>query len=147
MIRWFVVFWFSAEACSACREKKNNWGVPRIVVAAARLNFNTLYRVIGDLSSPRRRVNQTENDRRLSSSYKSHRPDLLAVDHAYPDVCPNFFVYFTGNPYTKPPLIDNLLRPLRAWKPRTPKTHKILLKLSYSARYVRHFICPPSSTR
>jgi len=81
LIRWFVAFWFSAEARFLCREKKEVRGAPRIAVVAARLNFNTPYKVIGDLSSSRRRVNQTENDRWLSSSFivLVFRPSIMCI--------------------------------------------------------------------
>lgn len=83
---------------SPCREKKEeNRGEPKVSVLAARLNFNTPYRVIGDLSASRRRVNQTENDRRLSSSYKFRHFDLLAIDHAYPDTSKLLLVCFTAS--------------------------------------------------
>lgn len=53
------------------RKKKKKWieAHQGSAVVAARLNFNTLYEVIGDLSSPRRRVNQAGNGRWLSSSF------------------------------------------------------------------------------
>jgi len=87
-----VAFWFIADAFSML-EKKNP-DAPKVSVSTARLNFNTPYRVIGDLSGPRRRVNQTENDRQLSSSYKFHRFDLSAVDHAYPHVKTSRVFYY-----------------------------------------------------
>lgn len=92
---------------SSCPEKKENQGALKVSVLAARLNFNTPYRVIRDLSAPRRRVNQTENDRRLSSSHKFRRFDLSTVDHAYPDASKLLRVCFTGISCHEKPSFDN----------------------------------------
>lgn len=60
-----VAFWFIAGAFSMSEKKEVRElpDAPKVSVPATRLNVNTPYRVIEDLSAPRRRVNQTEDDR------------------------------------------------------------------------------------
>lgn len=129
LIRWFVAFWFSAEARFLCREKKRIEAHQGSLLSQPDwiLTPRISYRGFIVLSQACK-----SNRERSLAFFEFHRPGLSTVDHVYPDVCPNFFVYFTGDPYSKTSL-DNLLRPLRVRKPHTPKTHKILLKLSHSA--------------
>lgn len=132
-------------------KKRENRDAPKVSVLAARLNFNTPYRVIGDLSAPRRRVNQTENDRRLSSSYKFRRFDLSAVDHAYPNTSKLLLVCFTGISCHEK-LRSIVLPSLHPWpfharKPREPRKHVNSIKtlrtaFSYPVWYMRHLISP-----
>lgn len=109
----FDLLW-TPFSMSRRRKKKENRGLcpraPKVSVLVTRLNFNTPYRVIRDLSGPRRRVNQTEN-RRLSSSYKFRRFDLSAVDHAYPDTSKLLLVCFTCISYHEQPPRSIILRP------------------------------------
>jgi len=83
------------RARSPCRKKKRTETRQRSLSPQCDWILTPRIELSGDLSGPRRRVNQTENDRRLSSSYKFRRFDLSTVDHAYPDTSKLLPVCFT----------------------------------------------------